>query len=415
MQSNIAASSRLDEVLREERDQAAADRQNLLSQITMLVTVQGEAQNARLTSKISEVQKNVVASKESFEASQAQYSKGMDTWNGNEDKLAEEILRSRETLKSKLKEDWVAANKHNSSLQMTTKSVHAETVRIVNEQMKGIETKMRALDDFVTHARSHNSQYHDSHESSLTNLSKTVRSSYSNISTHFTSTYERVRDLGTEMSTQTASLQETLTPLDSILRRPLTQLREDISKTTIHEYEPTGETPQKIQYSYPTELPRTAAHDTLLASLRRPAGDRSPSKSMVSMVPVIFNDDPQSSSHPPLRLFSASVGPGSSRPKSRSPSEETEQRPTTSSGLREVDVNVNVNSLSMNGSSPMDGVVTQIPSFKKSLSSGAGKLPVLNGGKKKSVVNIEGRENVNVGALLAQQSTGRRRSPRTAQ
>lgn len=417
MQSNVAASTRLDDVLREEREQAAADRQSLLSQITTLVMAQGETQDVRLASKILEVQKDVLSSKENFEASHVQYSQGMDTWNANENKLVEEVLRSRETLKSKLKEDWVAANKHNSSLQMTTKSVHAETIRIVDEQMKDIETQMRALDDFVTRARSQNSQHHDSHAESLNNLSTTVKSSYSNIGTHFTSTYERVRDLGSEMATQTTSLQETLAPLDSILRQPLTQLREDISKTTIYEYEPTGETPQKIQYSYPTELPRTAAHDTLLASLRRPAGDRSPSKSMTSMVPVIFNDEPSPSSHPPLRPFSASVGLGSIRPKSRSASEETEQRPTTSSGLREVDINVNINSMSMNGTSAADEMITQIPSFKKSInsSSGIGKLPVLNGGKKKSVVTIEGRENVNVGALLPQQSTGRRRSPRTAQ
>jgi kinesin family protein 11 len=107
MQSNVAVSNRLDEVLREEREQAAADRQNLLLQITNLVTTQGEAQDARLGSKIEEVKKDVMASKESFETSRTQYNKGMDAWNEKEGTLVEEVLRSRETLKSKLKEDWV--------------------------------------------------------------------------------------------------------------------------------------------------------------------------------------------------------------------------------------------------------------------------------------------------------------------
>ncbi len=40
MQSNAAVSTKLEEVLREEKDQAAADRQNLLSQITNLVMAQ---------------------------------------------------------------------------------------------------------------------------------------------------------------------------------------------------------------------------------------------------------------------------------------------------------------------------------------------------------------------------------------
>lgn len=109
MQSNVAASSRLDEVLREEREQAAADRQSLLSQITSLVVAQGDTQDSRLTSKIQEVQKDVLASKEGFESSRAQYDVGMDVWNEKETALVEEVLRSRETLKSKLKEDWVVS------------------------------------------------------------------------------------------------------------------------------------------------------------------------------------------------------------------------------------------------------------------------------------------------------------------
>lgn len=109
MQSNVAASSRLDDVLREEREQATADRQNLLSQITSLVMSQGEQQDRRLEARISEVQKDVLASKESFEASHSQYGKGMDAWNEKESTLVEEVLRSRETLKSKLKEDWVVS------------------------------------------------------------------------------------------------------------------------------------------------------------------------------------------------------------------------------------------------------------------------------------------------------------------
>jgi kinesin family protein 11 len=110
MQSNSAASSRLDEVLREEREQAAADRQSLLSQITSLVVAQGEVQDARLTSKISDVQISVLSSKEIFEASRAQYSQRMDAWNVKEGLLVEEVLRSRETLKGKLKEDWVVSS-----------------------------------------------------------------------------------------------------------------------------------------------------------------------------------------------------------------------------------------------------------------------------------------------------------------
>ncbi|EHL01884.1 putative Kinesin-like protein bimC [Glarea lozoyensis 74030] len=191
MQANIAAESKLDEVLRQEREQAATDRQNLLSQITGLVMAQGEKQDARLANSIHGVRQEIIASKDAFESSHAEYGVAMDSWNDDESKLVEEVLRSRETLKSKLKEDWVAANKHNSSLQTSTKSVHEESVRIVNEQMKDIEIQMQALDDFVSRARSQNAQHHDSHVQSLQALSTTVKTSYGNVGSHFNATYER--------------------------------------------------------------------------------------------------------------------------------------------------------------------------------------------------------------------------------
>lgn len=109
MQANAAASARLDAVLAEERQQLAVDRRNLLSQITSLITAQGEVQDARLRNKITEVQKDIISSKDAFEASRAKYSEGMDSWNDNETSLVGEVLRSRETLKSKLKEDWVVS------------------------------------------------------------------------------------------------------------------------------------------------------------------------------------------------------------------------------------------------------------------------------------------------------------------
>lgn len=259
---------------------------------------------------------------------------------------------------------------------------------------------MKALDDFVTRARSQNAQHHDSHVKSLEGLSATVKSSYSNIGSHFTSTYERVRELGEEMSTKTGSLQESLSPLNSILRQPLAELRSNITNTVLREYQPTGETPQKIQYQYPIDLPRTENHETLLAALRRPV-NISPSK---TMVPVIFNDAPIVGSD-----------------EVTTPCEEGNRKPT--GGLREIDVNINAGSLNSehpNGqkgvlgsvrphsSGETTGPLPQIPSFKRSV-TGTGKLPMPKSAKK-VVVALEGRENQN--ALFAQ-STGRRRSPRT--
>jgi kinesin family member 11 len=109
MQANATVAARLDAVLAEERQQLAADHQSLLSQISSLITAQGEAQDLRLTTKITEVRKEIISSKDTFEASRVKYSQGMDSWNDKETSLVGEVLRSRETLKSKLKEDWVVS------------------------------------------------------------------------------------------------------------------------------------------------------------------------------------------------------------------------------------------------------------------------------------------------------------------
>jgi kinesin family member 11 len=264
--------------------------------------------------------------------------------------------------------------------------------------MKDIDTQMQALDDFVTRARSQNTQHHDSHVRSLGGLSATVKSSYGNIGTHFTSTYERVRDLGDEMSTKTGALQDSLSPLDSILQQPLIDLRSNITNTTLQEYQPTGETPQKVQYQYPTELPKTQPHENLLAAIRRPRSTTSPSKPQ--MVPVIFND--------------AMDADNTTATSASSITASTDGRPNTAGGLRELDMNtlnLELQGVASSGGATSDGTKESTHVFKRSV----GKLPVLRSGKKSvnahaHVVPAEGREN---NAILAQQSTGRRRSPRT--
>ena len=281
--------------------------------------------------------------------------------------------------------------------------------------MKDIEEQMKALDDFVSRARSQNAQHHDSHVASLQGLSTNVNTSYSNISSHFTSTCERVRNIGTEMSAQTSSIQDSLAPLDLLLGQPLAELRSNVSKTIIQEYHSTGETPQKIQYQYATELPHTETHKALLANLRCPI---SPSK-QTTLIPVVFND-----------------APGDEMPLNPTASP-LERRPT--SGLREIDVNISstgslipdfhqntsLHPLSSSGKvvkpstacgEKENGSLPQIPSFKRSMS---GKLPmaVQRSGGKRNTVAVEGRENMLPAQGTFSQSVGaggRRRSPRTA-
>ena len=107
--ANDTASTRLEEILSEERQQASTDRQNLLAQITSLVMANGDAQDNRLNSKINDVRSEITASKESLEAAQSAHTKGMDSWNDKESRFVEDVCTSRESMKSKLKEDWIVS------------------------------------------------------------------------------------------------------------------------------------------------------------------------------------------------------------------------------------------------------------------------------------------------------------------
>ncbi|KAI2471297.1 kinesin-domain-containing protein [Annulohypoxylon bovei var. microspora] len=417
VQSNTSISAQLQEVINGERRQAAEERQNLLAQITSLINSQAQVQESRLANKAISIQQSVQENSTALEGSMAQYSEGMDDWNKKESRLLDEVASSREILKTRLRDDWTTANKHSTSIQDTTKSVHAETVRVVDEQMKDLDEQMTSLDDFVTRARSQNAVHHESHSSSVGSLSKTVEGSYANIGEHFKATCSRVQNLGSDMDVDVANAEGSLESLSETICQPLSDLREDVGSTVLREYQPTGDTPQKTAYKYPTELPHTEAHEALLRKLN---GETSPSKAKV------FSDADLSLSEnrsPTRRFASEHAFPLSDR----------DHNPLSMS-LREVHPNVNATttlnfdpranatihefstSISPGLTDPpatTDGDFT-MPIFKKSRTARASKA-----GRK--TTTGEGRENMppplssmipGGGREVFSQSITRRKSPR---
>lgn len=96
----------MDKCLQEERIQAAVDRHGLLSKITDLIKASGEKQEARLDLQISDIRNDIAASSLTLRQADEQYNERMDLWSQKGNLLAEEVLKSRETLKSKMKNDW---------------------------------------------------------------------------------------------------------------------------------------------------------------------------------------------------------------------------------------------------------------------------------------------------------------------
>src|SRR5437773_1445798 len=96
VQQNATISTRMREVLEEERRQAAEDRQKLLAQITSLVNTQAERQEARLAGRAALLEQSVADSSIAFEGSVGEYAKGMDAWDEKEGRLLEDVARSRD-------------------------------------------------------------------------------------------------------------------------------------------------------------------------------------------------------------------------------------------------------------------------------------------------------------------------------
>lgn len=422
IQENVQITAQMNRILEEEKQQAAEDRQNLLLQITALVNAQAETQEKRLEEKTANIKKSILDSNTSLEKAVDQYQGDMEAWEKDETALFVRVNTSREALKTKLVDDWAVsvtgpnsriprlttlqiASEHSTSIQERTRSVNARTMRVVDEQLKSLDEQMTALDDFVTRARSENAAHHEKHGEHMDGLSDTVMASFENISSHFVETFDRVRDLGSEMDTLTAEAERSLEPVNEHLREPLSDLREEIMETKIKEYQPTGETPMKTQYQYPTDLPKTKAHERLLADLN---GTASPTKS--ASAPAVLPDFDELSFSPPgvpSRAVSMSLA--------RMP----EQAHTIANpfGMSLREVNPNLTSNLTTGSLLCDGLSGGLsdveehtePLFKQTMSKRKGARKTHN------VVHVplDGRENVPLLPSAFSQSLGpKRKSPR---
>lgn len=200
----------------------------------------------------------------------------------------------------------------------------------MDAQMADMSKQMEALDDFVAKARSHNGRSHEAHLSSLDAIASNVRKSRSVITEQLDGFDGRAGQLQEDVDMRTEELQQSTAPLEGEVRQPLIELRANVQGHPLREYVPTGVTPQKRKYEYPTDLPRTESHDGL----------RSRHRTSKQFTALPFNEEP-----PPLPS-----SPAASPPKTFIFSDAAEEVGTHSApssatnssntGLREVDVNV---------------------------------------------------------------------------
>lgn len=205
-------------------------------------------------------------------------------------------------------------------------------MRIVDAQMSDMGTQMEALDDFVAKARSQNGRFHESHLGSLNAMVKNARDSRSNVYGQLDGFTGRVEQLQDDVDMHTQNLEQATAPLHAEVRQPLLEMRSNIQSHPLKEYVPTGITPQKRRYEYPSEMPQTEAHDGL----------RTRHRTSKQFTALPFSEEEQHDSPAP-------TSPQASPPKKFVYNDTPEEvghslpssaPPPSNTGLREVDLNV---------------------------------------------------------------------------
>ena len=268
IEASLAASNQLEACLAEERKASEQERHQLKEQIFGLIDASATRQDERLTSSVQGVQTHVVEAAEVFEQADKTFAEEMTAWGVAEEALVGQVNKSKEELKGRMKRDWTAINEKSTNIRSSTKGVHQETVKIVDAQLGEVATQMSALDEFVTKARSQNDDGHNEHLAGLLQL----QSQMAQVQTDLTHAVEqRQRSLKvfgeSEQSHSTEQL-DLVANLDQHVRSALESLSKDFDHSGPKDYVPTGETPQKREWQYPTDLPQTAAHDSIIARRR---------------------------------------------------------------------------------------------------------------------------------------------------
>ena len=266
--------------------------------------------------------------------------------------------------------------------------------------MTNVAVQMEALDDFVSRARSQNELHHETHIELFKGLVSGTKASYRDVGDKYALGDERIRDLDTVVSNKVASLQDSHGVLTASVQRPLLALTDAVKNSTMKEYVPTGETPQKTNYVFPSVLPRTDSRDKIRAGISGPRLSTNSSSSPLVASPTkppIYTDSP-STDRIPSQLVS-------------SEGEVTKTGIGTTTGLRELDINVTANTISTRHSDPAPSLssagdsskpreelktadVHARPLKRQATTTEIKLLQKPGWGKGGDLVKLEGRENV---------------------
>jgi kinesin family protein 11 len=110
IKANKASQGRLNQVIDEEKQKSADEREQLLAQLTSLINTNAEAQDKRLNERVSEVCEDMSVASAAFETKQDTYSAGMHSWVDKSKDILVNVSKSRDGVKSRIKSDFAVSS-----------------------------------------------------------------------------------------------------------------------------------------------------------------------------------------------------------------------------------------------------------------------------------------------------------------
>ncbi|KAI5291825.1 kinesin motor protein cin8 [Ascosphaera aggregata] len=269
------AKAKVKKLLEDEKESSNAERLALLGSIREMIEQQNEKRTKRIEIELTNVWNQVDNATTSLHKAHAKYDKSMKGIDERNASTLRDLDGSGQQLSLDIEAGASLAEQKTTAIASTARAVHAETGRIVKDEMEGISSQMAALDEFVARARSANDGHHQARIERLDALTESIRGCFKDVRFMLDNFKQSTETFSEDVKGSTELLQVPVEKVCAEVRRRLKSLRETIEQAVIQEYVSTGKTPVKraglLDTLTPGKLPRTVDRRELLARLNEDA------------------------------------------------------------------------------------------------------------------------------------------------
>ena len=134
-------------------------------------------------------------------------------------------------------------------------------IEAANTQIGNIDARVETLADLAGEAQTANDEHYQAEADRRSNLVSSVAGNYQCVVERLTENSVQLQEVNLDLAKNAHSILDSFSMLEAGVHDPLEDLR---AKTAAEEMEacaPTGQTPQRTAYQYPTRLPATDARD----------------------------------------------------------------------------------------------------------------------------------------------------------